>query len=334
MHHLPQEQDHEETLDAALPIIDSHHHLLVHTGERYLLEEYAADVASGHNIIASVYIECSAMYRQTGPQALRCVGEVEFAAGMAAMSESGLYGPTRVCAAIVGAADFTLGAAVDEVLVAHQAASGGRLRGIRGAANWDADPSVNTGTRPFAPQGLLASAKFREGFAKLAEHQLSFDAWQYHPQMAEVAALAQAFPDTTLIVDHCGGLLGIGPYARSDNFTFWKAMMTEVARCPNVVIKLGGLGPPRCGFGFEKRSTPASSVELADTWRPYIETCIELFGPGRAMFESNFPPDKVSGSYRRFWNAFKIITAGYSPAEKDALYRGTAARVYRIERRI
>ncbi len=320
-----------EVIEPDLPIIDSHHHLLVHTGHRYLLEEYQADLASGHHVIASVYVECSAMYRKSGPEALRSVGEAEFVAGMAAMSDSGFFGPTRVAAAFVGSADFTLGAAVDEVLDALSVASGGRLRGIRGAAIWDANPVVNTGTRPLAPQGLLLDAHFRAGVARLAARGLVYDAFQYHPQLADLCSLADAFPHMPIVVNHCGGLLGIGPYARSETFGHWKALVTEVARRPNTLMKLGGLSAKRCGFAFQERTAPASAEELAALWRPYIQTCIELFGAERCMFESNFPPDKVSGSYRTVWNALKLTAAGCSAAEKAAMFSGTAQRVYQID---
>ncbi|MEY4100258.1 MAG: hypothetical protein RL300_1429 [Pseudomonadota bacterium] len=320
-----------EIIEPDLPIIDPHHHLWVHTGRRYLIEEFQADLASGHNILATVYVECSAMYRQRGPEQLRSVGEAEFVAGMAAMSDSGLYGSTRICAGFVGAAELAQGAAVDEVLEALTVASGGRLRGIRGAAIWDADPGVNTGSRPYAPQGLLLDSKFRAGFARLAARKLVYDAWQYHPQMADVCSLADAFPDTPMVVNHCGGLLGIGSYAGAETFGRWKALIMDVARRPNTLMKLGGLSARRCGFGFESRQTPASASELASLWRPYIETCIEAFGPSRCMFESNFPPDSVSGSYRTVWNALKLTASACSASEKSELFSGTARRIYRID---
>ena len=320
----------EEIIEPGLPIIDPHHHLWAHTGHRYLIEEFQADLASGHNVLATVYVECSAMYRKNGPEALRPVGEAEFVAGMAAMCDSGLYGPCRFCAGFVGAADLTLGNDVDAVLDALAVASGGRLRGIRGSAIWDADLSVNTGTRPFAPHGLLLDAKFRAGFARLTERKLVYDAFQYHPQLQDVCSLADAFPETPIVVNHCGGLLGIGPYTGSDTFGRWKALVTEVARRPNTRMKLGGLSARRCGFGFEKRQTPATAAELADLWRPYIETCIEAFGPTRCMFESNFPPDRVSGSYRTVWNALKLTASGCSATEKQALFSGTAQRIYNV----
>jgi L-fuconolactonase len=317
-------------IEPELPIIDCHHHLWM-LPSRYLIDDFAADLASGHDVRATVFVECNAMYRRSGPEALRPVGEAEFVADVAAMSDSGLFGPTRMCAGFVGAADFRQGQAVDEVLEALAIASGGRLRGIRGAANWDADPSINTGSRPFGPQGLLLDTRFRAGFSRLAARKLVYDAWQYHPQLPEVCSLANAFPDTTIIVNHCGGLLGIGPYASPDNFAHWKALVIEAALRPNILMKLGGLSAPRCGFAFETRPSPPTAEELARDWGPYIETCIELFGPERCMFESNFPPDKIAGDYAKIWDAFKVITASYSATEKKNLFGETARRVYKID---
>jgi predicted TIM-barrel fold metal-dependent hydrolase len=320
-----------EAIEPDLPIVDAHHHLWAHSDGHYLpFDQWRADLAAGHNVVASVYIECGAMYRTEGPQALRPVGEAEFVAGLAATGVGGLD-PARICTAFVGGADLTLGDAVDDVLEALAVASGGRLRGIRGTANWNADPSVNTGTRPFAPRSLLLDSRFRSGFARLAARRLAYDAWQYHPQLPELGDLADAFPDTTIIANHCGGLVGIGPYARPDNFARWRAFVADVARRPNVHMKLGGLGGRRCGFAYDTRSQPATADELAELWKPYIETCIELFGPTRCMFESNYPPDRAAGRYVTIWNAFKLITAGCSAAEKHNLFSATARRVYQID---
>ena len=320
-----------QILEPDLGIIDSHHHLWFRPQIRYLLDEFAADVASGHKVLASVYVECGEMYRVSGPEEFRCLGEAEFVAGMAAMSASGAFGPTHICAAFVGAADLTTGSAVDKVLDALTAASGGRLRSIRGAAAWDADASINPGGRPHAPRGLMLDARFRAGVARLAQRNLVYDAWQYHPQLGELCSLADAFPHMPVVVNHCGGLLGIGSYSGPENFAHWKALVTEVARRPNTLMKLGGLSRRRCGFGFEDRQTPPTASELAHAWQPYIETCIALFGPTRCMFESNFPPDLVAGSYRTIWNAFKLTTSGYSAAEKNALFNGTARHTYGID---
>jgi predicted TIM-barrel fold metal-dependent hydrolase len=236
-----------------------------------------------------------------------------------------------VCAGFVGSADLMLGEAVDEVLDALQLASGGRLRGIRGSTIWDADPSVNTGTRPFGPAHRLMDPAFRAGIACLARRGLVYDAWQYYPQLPEVCAAADALPDAIFVVNHCAGLLGIGPYAKPGNFERWKRLVADAAKRPNLRMKLGGLAGRRTGFGYDApNSAPPMARVLAD-WRPYIETCIELFGAERCMFESNFPVDRIAGDYQQLWNIFKTLAAGASPDEKKALFSGTAAATYRID---
>jgi predicted TIM-barrel fold metal-dependent hydrolase len=322
----------EAILEPGLPIVDPHHHLWDRPGWRYLLEDFLADVKSGHNILASVFVQCRAMYRRDGPEELRPLGETEFVNGVAAMSASGLYGPARICAGIVGHADLQLGARVEAVLEAHLRAAGGRFRGIRHISTWDADASIlNPSYRP--PPGLLADRGFREGFARLAPLGLCFDAWLYHPQIDELAALAQAFPQTAIVLDHVGGPLGIRAYAaqRAEVLARWTASIRALARYPNVYVKLGGLGMRIGGFDFDKDERPLSSEALANAWRPYFETCIESFGADRCMFESNFPVDKGSYSYAAYWNACKILTRGLDVAEKTDLFSRTAARFYRLD---
>ncbi|HXY98797.1 MAG TPA: amidohydrolase family protein [Stellaceae bacterium] len=322
----------EEIIEPALPICDPHHHLWDFSGNRYLLPELLADTGSGHTIERTVFVECTAFYRAGGPGALKVVGETEFVNGAAAMAASGRYGAVAACAGIVGYADLTLGAAVEPVLAAHVAAGNGRFRGIRHAAGWDASEDVqNSHTKP--PPGLFRRADFREGFAKLGQFGLSFDIWLYHPQLADVLDLARAFPQQPMVLDHVGGPLGIGPYAgrRDEIFPVWRSAIRALAQCPNVQVKLGGLGMKICGFQLHERAEPPDSAELAALWRPYVETCIEAFGPARSMFESNFPVDKVSCSYAVLWNAFKRLAAGASAAEKSLLFRDTAMRFYRLE---
>jgi predicted TIM-barrel fold metal-dependent hydrolase len=262
---------------------------------------------------------------------MRPVGEVEFVNGAAAMSASGRYGKTRICEAIIGWADLTLGAKVRKVLEAEIEAGGGRFRGVRYGTSHDDSVVGKHVSRPIPPHRLL-DPKFREGFAELGKLGLTFDSWHFHPQLPDLVDLARAFPDTTIIVDHVGGVLGVGPYAgrSAEILPLWKQSIAALARCPNVNIKLGGLGMTSFGFGFHEREVPPSSQDLADIWRPYVETGIEAFGPDRCMFESNFPPDKQSCGYTELWNAFKRITQGASATEKTALYSGTAARVYRM----
>ncbi len=285
----------EEIIDPARPIVDPHHHLWDRGGQRYLIEEMAEDIASGHNIIATVNVDCRSMYRAHGPEAFRPVGEVEFANGVAAMSASGGYGPAAICAGIVSHVNLLLGEAARPVLEAEIAAGQGRFRGIRHSSAWDADANV-AGMYAKRPKGLLLDPTFRKGAACLAPLGLSFDAWLFHPQIGELTDLARAFPDTKIVLDHCGGPIGIGSYAnrRDEIFPAWKASIQEIARCPNVAVKLGGLAMRLLGYDFHVRPLPPSSEEAAVAWRPYIETCIEAFGPERSMFESNFPPTRAS----------------------------------------
>jgi predicted TIM-barrel fold metal-dependent hydrolase len=322
----------EEILDPERPIVDPHHHLWDRGGQRYLIEEFSVDLASGHNIVATVYVEARSMYRVSGPEGLRPVGEVEFANGVAAMSASGGYGPAAICAGIVSHANLLLGEAARPVLEAEIIAGNGRFRGIRHSSPWDADPEV-AGIYAMRPKGLLLDPAFRKGFSCLAPLGLSFDAWLFHPQIGELADLARAFPDTKIVLDHCGGPIGLGSYAtRCDEvFSEWKASIQDIAACPNVSVKLGGLAMRLLGYDFHERPMPPSSEQLAAAWRPTIETCIEAFGPGRAMFESNFPPDKGQCSYQVIFNAFKRIAAQYSEAEKTALFAGTAAEFYGLK---
>jgi predicted TIM-barrel fold metal-dependent hydrolase len=320
----------EPILEPDLPIVDPHHHLW-DRGHRYLLDDLLVDTRSGHNIRSTVFLQCDSMYRAEGDPVLKPVGETEFVNGVAAMSASGLYGPARLCAGIVGFADLQLGAAVDRVLEAHLRAAGERFKGVRYCSVWDADPTIKS-VPIFIPKGLLLDTKFREGFARLARYGLSFDAWLFHTQIPELADLARAFPDTTIVMNHIGGPLAIGAYAgeREEVFDRWRGAIVDIARCPNVQVKLGGMGMHTMGFELDKRETPASSEELAVLWRPYVEVCLAAFGVERAMFESNFPVDKRSCSYAVLWNAFKRLAKGCSPNDKTALFSGTARRVYRL----
>ena len=325
----------EAALEPELPICDPHHHLWDRRPsqicERYLLDELLDDLSGGHNVVSTVFIQCSAMHKSAGPSEMQPVGETEFVNGVAAMSASGLYGDTRVAAGIVGHADLRLGPAVAAVLDAHIAAGGGRFRGIRHIAAWDADTSLPAGRVNPGP-GLFVRDDFRAGFGQLAPRGLSFEVWCYHPQIAEATSLARAFPETTIILDHFGGPVGIGSYAghADDVYAEWRTSIAELASCPNVVAKLGGINMELNGFGWHQRSQPPSSEELNEATRRYYEFTIDKFGVDRCMFESNFPVDKLSCSYTVLWNSFKRLTAGCSAAEKASLFHDTAARVYRL----
>ena len=318
----------EPVLEPGIPIIDPHHHLWDRPGHPYLLPEFLADAGCGHDIRATVFVECGAMYRASGPAEMKPVGETEFVSGMAAMSASGLYGPTAVCAGIVSFADLTLGPAVQEVLDAHVAAGGGRLRGIRHQSAHD--ESLHWEKQK--PKGLLRDARLRAGLARLVPMGLVFDAWVYFTQLGDVADLARSSPGTPIVLNHLGGVLGVGAHEGrlGEEFSVWKCGMKNLATCENVVVKVGGLGMLKAGLGAALRETPASSCELAASWRPYVETCIEMFGAERCMFESDFPPDKQSCSYSVLWNAFKRLASSSSTSEKTALFHDTAARVYQL----
>jgi L-fuconolactonase len=346
----------EPVIEPDLPIIDSHHHVwylpettipglatqtsvaaqaLLRTFRRhprYLLDELRADVESGHNVRATVFVNARTMYRSSGPEAMKPVGEVEFVNGLAAMAESGVFGTVKYCAGIVGTADLMLGDAVEDVLRQQIRAGGSRYCGIRatGIAH-DNDASI------LGPGGVahrMREPKFRAGFKWLHALGLSFDAFLVEPQLPELIDLARSFPETSIILNHCGAPLGVGLYSgkRAERFPLWRENMRTLAKCENVVVKLGGLGTPFGGFKSYGAVRSATSLQLAEEWRPYIETCIETFGAGRCMFESNYPVDAAVCSYPVLWNAFKRLAAGATTAEKSALFSETAARVYRIER--
>lgn len=322
----------EEILEPDLPIIDPHHHLLDRPEHgTYLMPELLADLASGHNVLATVFLEWMSMYRADGPVEMRPVGEVEFANGAAAMSASNNYGKARACAGIVGHAELTLGSGVAKVLEAMIVAGGGRFRGVRFISASDPQQPLWGGvvTRP---QGLLLDRQVREGFAQLAPLGLSFDAFMFHPQLGDLVDLARAFPDTQICLDHVGAPIGVGRFQgqRDAVFAEWSQRIKELAACPNVHVKLGGMGMKLFGFGFHEAEIAPSSEQLAAAWRPYVETCIEAFGPKRAMFESNFPVDKASYGYSVYWNACKRLAKGMSAADKADLFYGTASRFYRL----
>jgi L-fuconolactonase len=324
----------EPAIEPGLPIVDPHVHFWHHkSGYRYFVEEFSRDVVeSGHNIEATVFVECNAMYRQSGPEHLKSVGETEFAVGMAAMAASGKYTAARAAEGIVAYADLTLGDRTRELLEVHQQAANGRLRGVRQRAKWDPDPVVAGPVRAGRP-GLFGETEFREGLAVLTSMGLSFDVSIFHPQLPDVIALARACPDSNLVVIHSASPVGFASYAgktaevRAD----WLAGIRELATCPNVSVKMGGLLMCLGSFDFTKAAAPPTSEQLVSLWRPYIEPCIELFGPDRCMASSNFPVEKAGVTYGALWNMFKRITAGCSSDEKSRIFGATARRVYRLE---
>jgi L-fuconolactonase len=322
----------EDVIDPEIPIIDAHHHLQEDGKGRYLFHESAADMAAGHHFVATVHVQARSMMRAEGPPHLRDIGEIEYARGAAAMAATGLYGGVRVCEAIVGWADFRLDPGlVAEILDASEEAAGGRFRGVRQIAPWVGGELAKV--MPLnAPEGLLRDPKFRRGFAELARRGLSFDAWLFHPQLGDVASLADEFPETPIILNHLGGRLGIGPYAArfEEEYAIWSASLRSLAERRNVLVKIGGLGMLYGGFDFHARARPPTSEELAKAWGPFIREAINAFGPDRAMMESNFPVDNQTASFPVIWNALKWAAAGYTEAERNMLFHGTAERAYRL----
>jgi predicted TIM-barrel fold metal-dependent hydrolase len=320
----------EEAIEPGLPICDPHHHLWDYPGSRYLIDEFGADIGAGHRLVSTVFVECKQFYRSAGPEEFRPVGETEFIDRIAGPVET-RSGITDVAAGIVGFADLSMGMAVQPVIEAHLEASG-RFRGVRHASAWDESDRVhNAHTNP--PQHLFQNPEFRLGLECLERHELSFDAWLFHPQIPELTDLARAHPGLTIVLNHMAGPLGIGPYAenRDTVFSRWKDAMAGLACCANVYIKLGGRCMTMAGFGWHKREAPPGSAELAAAIGPYYRTCIELFGPERCMFESNFPVDRASCSYTVLWNAFKRLSGDYSASERAALFHDTASGVYRLQ---
>lgn len=319
----------EAPIEPALAICDAHHHLWERPPTDYMLKDLLQDLRSGHNVVSTVAVECQYGYRKDGPEAFRPVGETEFLECVANRVSADSTIKARIAAAIVGHANLALGDAVAPVLEAHQAASLTRFRGIRHSATWDESAAL----RSEAPRGLFADHGFRQGFKWLQKLGLSFDVWIYHPQLSELADLAAAFPDATIILDHIGAPLGAGPYAgkRDEVFQSWSKALSAVAACPNVFVKLGGVGSLRSGYDWHERAAKPSSKELAQALTPYFDHCIDEFGAERCMLESNFPVEKLSNHYVNLWNAFKRITEKYSAAERAALFHDTAARVYRID---
>ena len=318
----------EVALDPSLEIVDPHHHLWDRDGMGlYMVPELHADTGAGHNVVGTVFVDCAWGYRTSGPEHLRPVGESET---IGALAEENL-GQGAEILGIVSYADMRLGSAVSEVLEAHIEAGRGRFRGIRHATALDADPRVRR-THTLPTPGLMGTPEFVAGVRQLASMGLSFDAWLYHPQIVELTALARAVPDCTMVLDHLGGMLGVGPYEgqRESILAQWRTDVAELASCPNVVMKVGGIGMVIFGLGFEHNDLPPTSDDLLAAWGGPMTYAIEQFGPERCMFESNFPVDKMSCSYVTLWNTFKKVAAAASPSEKADLFAGTARRAYRV----
>jgi L-fuconolactonase len=319
----------EDALDPEVPVVDPHHHLWDRGGHTYLPAQFAADVrASGHRVLSSVYVECLSQFRASGPEHLRPVGETEFVAGLPGLVP-GADG-VAVAAGMVARADLALGDDVAEVLEAHALAAQGRLRGVRYASAFDADPAIHLSYPTRA--GMLREPQVQAGARCLARHGLSLDVWLFFHQLDDLLVLARACPELSIIIDHCGAPIGVGPYAgrREEVYGLWRDALRPLGALPNVHLKFGGLAMPVFGFGWREREQPPDSEVLAHAWRPYFDVCLEVFGPERCMFESNFPVDRSGCTYGSLWNAFKRLAAPLAPDARAMLLRGTARRVYRL----
>ncbi len=325
----------EEIIDADRPIIDPHHHLWMKRFNRnYLLPDLWNDTGSGHNVVKTVFIECSAFYYREGPDHLRPVGETEYIARCAQQS---LQDPDNsTIAGIIAHADLTLAGESEEklaeVLDQHAAKSNGLFRGIRHAGARDQRPE-DLFIALQAPPYLYGKESFRKGLRILAARGLTYDTWHYHHQNLDFLDLARAVPEATMILDHFGTPLGVGTYrnCKDEIFQEWKQEIARIARCENVYAKLGGLAMPDNGFGWDKADCPPTSDEFLKLQQRYYLHTIDCFGPQRCMFESNFPVDRLSLSYHVLFNGFKKLTAQFSEDEKHALFYGTAERVYSLQ---
>jgi L-fuconolactonase len=324
----------EPILDPDLSIVDAHHHLFDLPGARYMPDDLVRDATAGHKVVATVYCEAQAFTRKGGPEWLRPLGEVEFANGVGAVHAGGSDGAPRLCAGIVGHADLRFGARVGELLDRCMAAAPDRFRGVRQVTLEYPDE------RPFRfimthrpPSGVLDHPEFLRGLAEVERRGLVFDAAIFDPSLPRIAELADRFPYLPVVLNHMGTAVGVGMDAHEKTTVFerWRHSLRALAERPNVRCKIGGLGIPMWGFGFEERDRTIGYQELADAWRPFVETAIEAFGAGRCMMESNYPPDSRSCGYVPLWNALKHVTRDCSAEDRRRLFHDTAVETYRLD---
>jgi len=326
----------EEIIEPGLPICDPHHHYWDLRVERtpygrYLLHELLNDI-NDHNVTSTVFIEARAMYSADLEKDYRPVGEVEFVEGLSAASASGIYGKSRASASIIGHANLNLGNKVEPILESLLEASPKRFKGIRHIVAWDDDKKVDS-IPVYNLEEQMSTKNFINGAKVLSKMGLSFDSWMYFHQLPQLLNLAKEVPDLPIVVDHIGGILLIGEYAnkKEEILKIWEKNISDLSECPNVEIKLGGLGMPITGHDWHLRNTPVGSEELANQMKYFLDYCIEKFGPQRGMFESNFPVDKVSFSYNVLYNAFKRYSKNYSKSERAAMFHDNAVRFYKVE---
>jgi len=322
----------EPVIDPELPIIDAHHHLWTRSYAPYMFDDLLADVQSGHKVAATIFVQCSTMYRSDGPENMKPLGEVEFANGVAAMSASGAYGQARLCAGIVGFADLLQGRSVRPLLEAQMKAAGERFKGIRTLAAWS-PVQVKAVPDTDSRQQLLSDKTYREGLAELVDLGLSLDVLIFHTQIDEIDDLARAFPSARIVVNHMASPVISGPYReRADEMRqLWREGIKRLSDRPNVYLKLGGIASRLSGSMMHTLPEPPSSERLAAHFQPFVTHCVDYFGAERCMFESNFPVDKGQTSYRLLWNAFKLASARYNRHQREALFWRTANDFYRLD---
>jgi len=319
------EQVVENIIEPELPILDPHHHMWPQgQGLPYTRDDLHRDADAGHNIVKTIFMECGSAYNRDAPEHLRSLGETAYIADQA------FSDPKPLIAGIISSIDLRRDDR-DELIDAHLAASRGLFRGVRDALARASHPEAMMipGT---CPENLYLDSSFRRGVARLGERGFTYDSWHYHHQNGEFLELARATPGTTMVLDHFGTPVGVGPYAsqREEIFAQWKKDIAEIAKCPNVVAKIGGLAMPDNGFGWHTADRPATSDEFIAQQSRYYLHAIECFSPARCMLESNFPVDRLSLSYGVLWNAYKKMTVHFSASERADLFYGTAARTYKL----
>ena len=320
---------HEDILEPDLPIVDAHHHIWEQEGNVYGLPELHSDLSDGHNIVATVVVEAHAFYRKVGPKSLRSVGETETLIGL--LKNAPDLAAKGYCQAIVANVDLTLGTGVEDVIETHLQAAPNRVRGVRHMVCRDPHYPKGITIAP-APECLLKQVAYRDGLRTLERLGMNYDAMLYHSQLSDLVETVELVPDLSVVLDHYGMPLGVGPYVgRSDEvFSTWRTNIRRLAEFPNVTVKLGGLGMILTGANWHENPLPPTSKELMVAWRPWFEACLEAFGAERCMFESNFPVDKGMFSYRTLWNSFKRLARGMSLQEQKFLFHDTACRVYHL----
>lgn len=307
--------------------IDPHHHLWDRGGERYLVDEFSVDLAVVGSPEGTVYVECLNSYRESGSKHLRSLGEAQFFVDLIRDPDSALR---NIVTGFVGNGDLALGHDLADVLDGYADIAGESFRGVRYCVAWDKDERIHTAFETH--RGMLLQSNLGDSVAYLRHRGLSLDLWVYFTQLDEVKHFLAKNPGVEVVLNHCGGPIGVGRFAgkREEVFCSWRKGLADVAAHEEVCIKFGGLGMALAGFGWHKRDKWPVISDYVQAWRPYFDVCLELFGPERIMFESNFPVDRKGCDYGSLWSAFLGLADNLSDSERDALFFSTARRVYRL----